>query len=175
MSTEHANTTAATSNQNPDLDWGMGSSDSGATKVNAEQVAADALAKAKSQEPSGGGLLDHTALTGATTEGAKPEGNEGKNDGNDAGDNEGAAEASKGLAELQKRKEEALRKVAEKFEAKEFALRRKSVTMGVRKTVAFELLEKMRSGMREKINSPYMDDAEVDKLIESAFEKSIAA
>jgi hypothetical protein len=172
MSTEQVITKNET-NVNPDLDWGF---DAEKGAGNAHQVAADALAKAKAPEVAENTLIDRTALPAVeavvtTDENASTEEGEGTESADEA---KGAAEASNALEELQKRKAEALRKVEEKFEAKEFALRRKSVSMGVRKTVAFELLEVMRGTVREKLNFPYMDDAEADKVIVDIFNKSFS-
>jgi hypothetical protein len=172
MSTEQAITKNET-NTNPDLDWGF---DSEKSAGNAHQVAADALAKAKAPEVVENTLIDRSALPaveGVVTTEANASPEEGGST-ESADEAKGAAEASNALAELQKRKAEAMRKVEEKFEAKEFALRRKSVSMGVRKTVAFELMEVMRGTVREKLNSPYMDDAEADKLIGDIFNKSFS-
>jgi len=82
-------------------------------------------------------------------------------------------ETKSALEKLGKEREEALKKIQDRFDAKEFAIRHKAISISARRMNAYEFLERQRKLVREKLNAPYIDDEDIDVHVEKAFQAGL--
>ena len=148
----------------PDFDYGFANVHADSLKsaeTEAANVVANALEGSKEVKDVNFDFANTTAATNTTANDSdKPE--EKSNE-----------EIAASIKKLEAERDEMLKKINDKFEGKAFALRQKTVSLSERRGIAHGIIEKMRASIRERLNQPYLDDANVDSIIEAVFDKGL--